>query len=317
MSGASTAVKTQVTAWYRAARPRSLTATYVPIALAGAITLGDNVFNLFRFVLSLIAALALQIGANLVNEYADHVRGSDTQKVAGMGMVIKDAVLTPRRVLIGAVVTIVTGSLIGLFLVTQSGILVLWIGIIGVLVVILYTAGPVPLAYIGMGDIAVFICFGPLMVLGAYYVIAGGQLDATTVITPLVASIPVAFLVTAILHGNNMRDMEADRAANKRTLPVLFGLRFARAEYVFLVGGAYAALIILVAAGRIPWLGLVALVTVQEARRLIELAYSTTDPMTLHALQGRTARLHRDFGASLVLGWLAALLVRLLLSRIG
>lgn len=309
-------MNSQLSAWYRAARPRSLTATYVPIVLAAVIALSDNVFNLFRFVLTLIAALALQIGANLVNEYADHVRGADAAKVAGMGMVIKGNVLTPRGVLIGAVTTIVVGSLIGLFLVSQSGWLILGIGIIGVLVVVLYTAGPLPLAYIGMGDIAVFICFGPLMVLGAYYVIAGGHVDNTTVITPLAASVPVAFLVTAILHGNNMRDMEADRAVSKRTLPVIFGLRFARIEYIVLLCGAYAALIVLVAAGRIPWLSLVALVTVQEARRLIELAISTTDPMTLHALQGRTAQLHRDFGASLIIGWLATILLRALLLTI-
>jgi len=299
----------QLAAWYRAARPRSLTATYVPLVLAATIALGDNVFHVLAFILSLIAALLLQIGANLINEYYDYVRGSDIDKVAGMGMVIKDASLTPRAVLIGAIVTVTLGVLIGLFLVTQSGPLLIWIGLGGVLVVILYTAGPVPLAYIGLGEIAVFIFMGPLMVLGAYYVMAKQVTP-----TPLLAGLPIAFLVAAILHANNLRDLDADRAARKRTLAVLFGRRFARIEYFVLIAGAYLTLIVLVAAGWIPWLGLVALVTLQEARRLLELALSSEDALVLHGVQGRTARLHRDFGASLIIGWLAALLINALLA---
>lgn len=299
----------QLAAWYRAARPRSLTATYVPLVLAATIALGDNAFHVLAFILSLIAALLLQIGANLINEYYDYVRGSDIDKVAGMGMVIKDASLTPRAVLIGAIVTVTLGVLIGLFLVTQSGPLLIWIGLGGVLVVILYTAGPVPLAYIGLGEIAVFIFMGPLMVLGAYYVMAKQVTP-----TPLLAGLPIAFLVAAILHANNLRDLDADRAAKKRTLAVLFGRRFARIEYFVLIAGAYLTLIVLVAAGWIPWLGLVALVTLQEARRLLELALSSEDALVLHGVQGRTARLHRDFGASLIIGWLVALLINALLA---
>ncbi len=301
----------QLLAWYQAARPRSLTATYIPLALAGTIALNDGLFNVLRFVLALVAALALQIGANLVNEYFDYVRGSDAQKVAGMGMVIKNDALTPRAVLIGAIVTVTIGVLIGLFLVTQSGPLLLWIGIGGVLVVILYTAGPLPLAYIGLGEIAVFVFMGPLMVLGGYYVLAR-QVSAV----PLMAALPIAALVAAILHANNIRDLEADRAANKRTLAVLFGRRFARAEYFALIGGAYVALLVLVAAGWIPWLTLVALVTLPEARRLIQLTLETEDTLKLHEVQGRTARLHRDFGVAMVLGWLASLLITALLAAI-
>src|SRR5690606_23076387 len=159
-------------AWYRAARPRTLTATYVPLGLAAAIAFEHGVFDLPAFILSLIGALLLQISANLINEYFDYRRGADTHKVAGQGMIIKNQVLTPRSVLIGAIVTLVGGALIGLYLLTQSGPLLLWIGLGGVLAVVTYTAGPFPLAYNGLGEIAVFIFMGPLMVLGAYYVMA-------------------------------------------------------------------------------------------------------------------------------------------------
>src|SRR5262245_58804060 len=165
-------------AWYRAARPRSLTATYAPLLLGGAIAVVEGVFEPVRFALALIGALMLQIGANLVNEYVDYSRGTDAHKVDGMGMVLSRSQLTPRQVLGGAVVTILGGIVIGLLLTFTSGPLLLWIGIGGVLVVILYTAGPLPLSYLGLGEIAVFIFMGPLMVLGTYYALSGKVSEA-------------------------------------------------------------------------------------------------------------------------------------------
>ncbi len=300
----------QLAAWYRASRPRTLTATYAPLGLAAVIALDEGVFDLGLFLLALIGALLLQIAANLINEYADYRRGADALKEAGQGMIIKNAVLSADRVLWGAIVTVLAGSLIGLFLVTQSGPLLLWIGLGGVLVVILYTAGPLPLAYVGLGEIAVFIFMGPLMVLGTYYTVGRGAVS----VTPLLAGLPIGFMVAAILHANNIRDMEADRAANKHTLAVLFGLRFARAEYIFLTAGAYVVLAFLVIAGVIPWATLITLVTAPEAYRLIRIITSSADTMLLHQAQGRTARLHGLFGLWLVIGWLLDLALRGLLA---
>lgn len=297
----------KLAAWYSAARPRTLTATYAPLGLAAVIALDQGVFELLPFVLALIGALLLQIGANLVNEYADFRRGADELKQAGQGMTIKNKVLTPRDVLIGAVVTVLGGALIGLVLLFQSGPLLLWIGIGGVLVVITYTAGPFPLAYHGLGEITVAIFMGPLMVLGAYYVMARQYSPV-----PLLAALPIAFMVAAILHANNIRDMDADRAVNKRTLAVRFGLGFARAEYIVLVGGTYAALLILVLAGVMPWLTLLAFITFPEACRLIQIVNTRTDTTMLHQAQGRTARLHGRLGLFIVLGWLIFLVLRAL-----
>lgn len=289
-------------AWYSAARPRTLTATYVPLGLAAVIALQQGVFDLIPFVLSLIGALFLQIAANFINEYFDFKRGADEFKQAGQGMTIKNQILTPNDVLIGAIVSVVAGSLIGLPLLIHSGPLLLWIGLGGVLVVITYTAGPFPLAYNGLGEVAVGIFMGPLMVLGAYYVMAR-HFD----ITPVIAAIPISFMVAAILHANNIRDMDADSAVNKRTLAVLFGLRFARAEYLFLVGGTYIALIVLVVFNIIPWTTLLALITLPEAYRLIQIVNTKTDTPLLHQAQGRTARLHGRIGLLIVLGWLVYL----------
>lgn len=301
-------------AWYQAARPRSLTATFVPMALAAAIALGDNVFDLVRFLLSLIAAVSLQVAANLINEYVDHVRGSDEKKVAGMGMVIKGNLLTPRDVLLGAIVTVLVGVVIGLYLVSQSGPLVFYIGVVGVLVVVLYTAGPAPLAYLGLGELSVFITMGPLMVLGGYYVLAAGKVNAGLLVTPILASLPIACTIANILHANNLRDLDADRAANKRTLAARFGLHFARLEYLAWMIGAYLSLVFLVAGQWLPPLTLIALATIPEALRLVNTANTTIEPLQLHILQGKTARFHRDFGAMIVIGYLAWIIIRALLN---
>jgi 1,4-dihydroxy-2-naphthoate octaprenyltransferase len=287
-------------AWYRAARPRTLTATYVPLGLAGALALQEGVFQLVPFVLALIGALFLQIAANLINEYYDYKRGAEDLKQAGQGMVIKQGVLTPNAVLIGAVVTVLIGVAIGLFLLTQSGPLLFWIGLGGVLVVIAYTAGPFPLAYNGLGEIAVFIFMGPVMILGAWYVMAREFSPL-----PLWVGVPIGFTCAAILHANNIRDMDADRAVNKRTLALMLGLRGARIEYNILMMGAYVLVVLMVLAGVMPPTVLVAFITLPETLKLIRIINTSRDTGQLHMAQGRTAKLHGVFGFWLIVGWLA------------
>jgi 1,4-dihydroxy-2-naphthoate octaprenyltransferase len=291
-------------AWYRAARPRTLTATYVPLGAAAALAVQNNAFDLLRFALSLIAALLLQIAANLINEYVDFRRGAEDLKQSGQGMILKTGILTPRQVFIGAIVTLVGGCLIGLFLLTQTGLPLLWIGLAGVLVVITYTAGPFPLAYNGLGEVAVFIFMGPLMVLGAYYVMA-----REVIAQPLIVGIPIGLMVAAILHANNVRDIESDRAVNKRTLAVLLGLRAARWEYRLLVTGAYVAVGVLIVIGWMPITTLLVLLTLPEALRLILIIDTSRDNTLLHQAQGRTARLHGVFGFWLVIGWTIGLVL--------
>ncbi len=288
--------------WYQAARPRSLTATYVPIALGGVIALQDGNFNVLFFILALIGTLALQIGANLSNEYFDHVKGVEAEKTHGLGMILKQGYLTPRQVLIGAGVTFALGSLIGLFLVSQTGTLILWIGMAGVAVAVLYTAGPFALAYIGMGEIAVFIFMGPLIVLGTYYVLTEKTSDQA-----IIGALPIAFLVAAILHANNLRDLDADKVSGKRTLSVRFGRRFAQAEYVVLTLGGLVMTLILVLLRQIPATTLLTLILLPETLRLCRIATTSENPKELHMVLVHTARLHRWFGAAYVVGWLISL----------
>jgi 1,4-dihydroxy-2-naphthoate octaprenyltransferase len=269
------------------------------MGVAAAAALQDGVFHLWHFLLALIGTMLLQTAANLINEFYDFKRGAEDLKVAGQSMVIKKQILTIREVAAGAVVTLVGGCLIGLYLLFQSGPLLLWIGLSGALVAVIYTAGPFPLAYNGLGETAAGIFMGPMIVLGAYYVMAGTVYGGLIFI-----SIPVALMVAAILHANNLRDLESDRAVNKRTLAVLLGRSGARVEYVMLVGGAYVALIVLAVAGLVPVTALLALLTWPQARALIHTFNTETDPQKLHPAQGQTAQLHGRFGLLMVAGWL-------------
>jgi 1,4-dihydroxy-2-naphthoate polyprenyltransferase len=289
--------------WYQAIRPRSLTATYIPIALGGAIAWQDETFNVAYFVLALLGTLLLQIAANLFNEYFDYVKGLEEGKTHGLGLILKNGLLTPREVMIGAILTISLGALIGLFFVWQTGPFILGIGIAAVAVVVLYTAGPFPLAYIGLGEIAVFIFMGPLIVLGTYYVMA-----EKTSNTAIIGSLPIAFVVAAILHANNLRDLEADREGGRKTLAVRFGRRFAQGEYLFLTLGGHILTIFLVVLGEIPAPTLLVLLTLPETLRLCKIATSTTETAQLHLVLVHTARLHKWFGIAYVVGWLVGVL---------
>ena len=265
--------------------------------------LDDGVFDAPILLLALIGTLLLQSAANLINEYMDFRRGADQLKQAGQGMTIKKKILKPASVRKGAILTTLAGCLIGLFLLAQSGPLLWIIGIGGVLVAISYTAGPFPLAYKGLGEIAVAIFMGPAIVVGAYYVMSP-TVGESRIAELCLISLPIAFMVAAILHANNIRDMDADRAVNKRTLAVVFGIRFARAEYIFLVLGAYVAQMLVTVAGFLPVAALLTLITLPEAFRLIRIFNTSRAVPLLHQAQGRTAKLHGQFGLLLVLGCL-------------
>lgn len=290
--------------WYQASRPRSLTATYIPLALGGVLAWADDGFHLWRFVLALIGALFLQISANLINEYFDHVRGSDKEKQQGLGMIIARGLLSPKTVLAGGIVTLLAGVLIGLYFVAVTGPTILWIGLGGVLAVILYSAGPLPLAEIGLGELTVFAFMGPLMVFGAYFV----QTESYSSL-PLWASLPIAFLVAEIMHANNLRDLDADAARHKRTLAVSFGRRFAQNFYAFLMIGAFASVILLVIAGLAPFLTLVVLVLAPQAWSLIRTATTSLDVQELHIVLVNSAKMHARFGLLYVGAWLISVLI--------
>ena len=299
----ATTQPSKLSAWIQASRPRVFTASFVPMALAAVIAVQDGAFNLLHFILALIGVMLLQTTANLVNEYMDFKRGSDELKQAGQSMALKQKLLSEQEILFGAILVTVLGSLIGLYLLFQSGSWLWWIGIGGVLIAITYTAGPFPLAYNGLGEVAAGVFMGPMIVLGAYYVMQP-DISIAKAWELCLISFPIMFTTAAILHANNIRDLEADRAANKRTLAVIFGREIARKEYILLLAACYISQILLVIAGLMPITTLLTLLMIPKTLELIRIFNTETDPKLLHPAQGNTAKLHGQIGLLMVLGWI-------------
>ncbi|MEM9955165.1 MAG: 1,4-dihydroxy-2-naphthoate octaprenyltransferase [Chloroflexota bacterium] len=299
---ASATNQSKIAAWVQATRPRVFTASFVPMGLAAVIAIDDGVFNLSYFVLALLGVMFLQTTANLVNEYMDFKRGSDDLKQAGQSMALKQKLLTEQEILYGAIFATLAGIAIGLYLLFQSGPWLWAIGIGGVLIAITYTAGPFPLAYNGLGEVAAGVFMGPMIVLGTYYVMSP-DLTAFKAWQLTALSFPIMFTTAAILHANNIRDLEADRVANKRTLAVVFGRDIARKEYIGLLVAAYVSQFILIALTWMPITTLLTLLMIPTTRKLIHIFNTETDPKILHPAQGNTAKLHGQFGLLMVLGW--------------
>ena len=220
--------------WLLAARPRTLPAAASPVVVGIALALADGRFRLGPALAALLAALLLQVGANIANDVFDFHRGADTSARLGPLRVTQAGLLAPRQVMAGMWVTFALAGLLGLYLAFVAGWPIVLVGLASIAAAILYTGGPLPFGYYGLGDLFVFIFFGPVAVCGTYYVQAG-QLTPAAVW----ACLPIGLLTTAILVVNNLRDIETDRSAGTMTLAVRLGARGARIEYLVCVVGAY------------------------------------------------------------------------------
>lgn len=284
----------RVSVWIQATRPKSFAATLAPVALGLALAWRDGRFDALTAGLTLLGAMLLQAGANLMNDYMDHRAGADSSASISPSRVIQDGLLTPRQVLIGAWVCLAAGAALGIGLASVGGWPVWIIGALGVLIAVLYTGGPAPLAYIGLGEIAVFVAMGPGIVAGAYAV-------QTQTVTPgvLLAATPIGLLVAAILHANNLRDLDSDRLAGKRTLATRLGRRGAQVEYAALMAGAFVAVLAAIALGELPLAALAVGVLLPSAYQLVRTASASTHVADLNRVLRQTGALHLQFGVLL------------------
>lgn len=235
-------------AWRLAIRPRTLPAAGAGVVMGSALALHDGFFQLDAMLVCLFTALLLQIGSNLANDVFDFERGTDTPERLGPTRVTQAGLLTPQQVKIGMVIVFGLAAVLGLYLAWLGGWPVIFIGVAAIISAITYTAGPFPLGYFGLGDIFVFIFFGLASVAGTYYVQAGFVSVAAWWMT-----IPPGMIITGILVVNNLRDLENDRKAGKRTLAVLFGEKSAKIQYLSCMIIAYLILIPASWLGIIPW----------------------------------------------------------------
>ena len=222
--------------WLLAARPKTLPAAAAPVVVGAAAAFGDGAFRWGPALAALAGALLLQIGSNLANDVFDYKKGADAPDRLGPLRVTQAGLLTPGQVLAGMWATFGLAALIGLYLVWVGGWPIVVMGLAAIISAIAYTGGPFPLGYHGLGDLFVFIFFGLVAVTGTYYVQAGAISSLA-----VWAAAPVGLLVVNILVVNNLRDIDTDRAAGKKTLAVRLGAGGARAEYMLLLALAYAA----------------------------------------------------------------------------
>jgi 1,4-dihydroxy-2-naphthoate polyprenyltransferase len=276
-----------------------LTASVTPVLAGTAAAARDGHFDALVFIAALGGAVALQAGANMLNDYYDYARGVDTGTAIGPGGVIQHGLLLPGAVLRGGLTLLGAGSMVGLWLVAVAGWPVLLAGVLSVAAAYAYSGGPAPFGYVGLGDLVVFLFMGPVIVLGAYFVQARGLGTAA-----LWISLPLAALVTAILVVNNLRDLDGDRRVGKRTFATLIGDRATRMEYAALVVLAYAAIAAGVAARGLPVVAIAGLLTAPSAAGLLRRVFRDTDPHVLTRGLRDTARLHQRTGLLLTLALL-------------
>ena len=298
------APQTRWSSWLWATRPFSLSASVAPVLVGTALAAGvGGGTDWLLFVLALTGSVAIQIGTNLTDEYTDHRRGGDAGKFPAPHKVIQRGLLSERAVLTGTVVAFGYGIAAGLAIVAQVGWPILAVGVTSVAVAYLYAGGPRPLGALGLGEPLVFLFMGPVMV-GASYYVQVQEMSAAA----LWASLPVACIVTAILHCNNLRDIDEDRAAGKRSIAALIGVTPSRWVYAGLLGIAFAAIAALGATGTpSPWtlLGLLPVPwAYSSARRL----FRADDRAAMNRMLVRSAQLHGWTGLTLAGGLAAAAL---------
>lgn len=213
--------------WLLASRPKTLWAGIAPVIIGTALAYGEGKFHLLSAAAALVASLLIQIATNFSNDYYDFKHGADTKERLGPTRITQSGLVKPGIVKIAFVLTFALAFLVGLYLIWRGGWPILTIGILSIILGILYTGGPFPLGYHGLGDIVVLIFFGPVAVGGTYYVQA---LEITPEI--LIAGLSPGLLSMALLTVNNLRDINTDRKAGKKTLAVRFGKFFTRMEYL-------------------------------------------------------------------------------------
>ena len=278
--------------WLLAARPKTLTASLSPVLLGTGLAAGFSPERvpLHLAALALASALCIQAGTNLVNDAQDYEKGADTADRLGPTRVTQSGLLGGRHVMIGAGAFFLVAALLGIPLIVAGGIPILVIGTLSLVAGYAYTAGPFPLAYLGLGEVFVMLFFGVAAVTGMAYVLTGQGLWPWAE----VGALQVGLQSSALLAVNNCRDIVGDRRVGKRTLAARFGLRFARVEIATLVAVPYLLGIAWVAGGR-PWAALLPLATLPIAVGLVRGVWREPPSRAFNRFLAQTALLQLLF----------------------
>ncbi|MFL5389222.1 MAG: 1,4-dihydroxy-2-naphthoate polyprenyltransferase [Myxococcales bacterium] len=280
--------------WVLAARPRTLSAAVTPVVVGTAVAASQGSFRPLPALAALFSAISIQIGTNLANDYHDFERGADTAERVGPRRVTQSGLVAPRTVRNAAIGTFAIAFVLGVYLTLAGGWPILFVGLASIAAGWLYTGGPWPLGYHGLGDVFVFVFFGLVAVTGTVYVQAHSVPPAAWI-----SAVPVGAIATAILVVNNLRDIVTDAKAGKRTLATRIGVRATRAQYVALLVIAFAAPFFLARVAT-PW-ALLPLASLPLAIAPLAAVLRQTGAALNPALGG-TARLQIVYGLLLAIG---------------
>jgi 1,4-dihydroxy-2-naphthoate polyprenyltransferase len=275
--------------WVMAARIRTLPAAVAPVLVGTSLALGAGRFHPLAFVAALLGAVFIQVGTNLSNDYSDARRGADTEDRLGPVRVTAGGLVPPKQVLIATYATFGLAVLCGAYLVAVAGPELIAVGAASILAGVLYTGGPRPYGYEGLGEVFVFLFFGVVAVAGSYFV----QVQEL----PWQAfgcAVPVGLLASAILVVNNVRDIDTDRRAGKRTLAVRLGRERTRGLYTAMVACAFASAPTLWALGMSPWL-LLSWAVIPLAAGVVKTVRTRVDGPSLNGALAKTGMLQLIF----------------------
>jgi len=242
-------VKDNIRVWLSAARPKTLSAAIAPVIIGTSMAFYDGGFHLLSAIAALAGAVMIQIGTNFANDYFDFKKGADRSDRIGPTRATTSGLVTPEAMKNATIIAFSIAFFIGVYLVLRGGWPIVIIGLLSILFGVFYTGGPKPIGYIGLGDLFVFIFFGPVAVGGTYFVQA---LDINQ--TVILAGIAPGLFSVAILTINNLRDIESDRISGKKTLAVRFGITFSKYEYLLsVVVGSMIPLYLFLLSGEHPY----------------------------------------------------------------
>lgn len=277
--------------WFLAVRPWSLTISIVPIVLATALAWTDGRVSIVLGILMLLTSILTHIACNLTNDYFDDVSGVDVVQKEGHGRMLQEGHLSNRDLLRGMIVAFALALLCGTPIILQLGWIGIVLAIIGAGVAFLYTGGPWPLAYNRLGEIGVFIAMGLVMVGGAFYVHTG-----TLTWPAAILATNIGLYAAAVLHANNMRDIEVDADHAKHTIANTFGWKWGIREYILLVVAPLLLTTALVIGDPGYWPMLASLLVVPATLAAINHMRSTEKGTLTSAIVGQSARLHQRYG---------------------
>ena len=284
--------------WILAIRPHTLPAAISGVLIGSAMAFGDGGFHTPSALVALLAALSIQIGTNLANDYFDFKKGADRADRLGPRRVTQSGLIAPNAVLWAAMFFFALAALASLYLTYRAGPCILIIAAACIISGIFYTAGPRPLGYLGLGDLFVLIFFGPVAVGGTYFV---QTLEINWAV--IVAGLAPGLLSMAILAVNNLRDIDTDRRANKLTLAVRFGRSFVMSEYLFcIIAACLIPLAVLLITDDHQGMAVASLVGF-FANGCVKTALTHTDGPSLNRVLAATGRLNLIYSVLFSIGW--------------